>query len=64
MEQDGIIFIGEHKFNYLRFIMRWCKIFKLDYDLAMLATCSVRELRAHKTNARHGWPIIDPVKRL
>ena len=53
MERDGIIYLGQHKFMYLKAIMGWCKAFNLNYDLAVLATSSIKELKEYKNRARH-----------
>jgi len=53
MERDGIIYIGQHKFMYLKSIMGWSKAFNLNFDLTVLATSSIRELREYKNRARH-----------
>lgn len=52
-ERDGIIYIGQHKFMYLKAIMGWCKAFGLDYDLSVLATSTIKELKQFKNLARH-----------
>jgi len=52
-ERDGIIYIGQHKFMFLKSIMGWCKTFNLQCNLAVLANSSVKELREYKHLARH-----------
>ena len=61
MEDNGIIYLGENKALKIKMIVHWCRVFKLDYNIAELSKYSIRELQRLKHLARHGEKIIDVI---